>query len=178
MIETSRLLLRPLTPDDTDALFEIWGDAETMTFYPAPYRREDVEALIAKQLQRYASDGIGLWAMELKETGTVIGDAGLLIQTVEGRNEPEIAYHLRRDRWGNGFATEAALACRDFAFSELRKSRLISLIRPENVPSRRVAERIGMTVERETVHAGLRHFVYAIERPMVRAELRERIETV
>lgn len=164
MIETPRLRLRPLTFDDTDALFAIWGDAETMTFYPAPYLREEVEALIGKQLQRYATDGTGLWALVSKETGAVIGDAGLLVQDVEEIAELEIAYHLRRDTWGNGFATEAALACRDFAISELGKTRLISLVRPENVPSRRVAERVGMTVERETIRAGLRHLVYVVER--------------
>jgi RimJ/RimL family protein N-acetyltransferase len=164
MLETPRLRLRPLTINDTDALFGIWGDAETMKFYPAPYLREEVVALIEKQLQRYAAHGTGLWALELKETGAVIGDAGLLVQDVDGQAELEIAYHLRRDRWGNGFATEAALACRDFAFSELGKTRLISLVRPENVPSQRVAERVGMTVERETVRASLRHLVYVIER--------------
>lgn len=171
MIETPRLRLRPLTLDDTDALFAVWGDAETMKFYPPPCLREEVAALIEKQLQRYSADGTGLWALELKETGAVIGDAGLLIQDVEGNAELEIAYHLRRDRWGNGFATEAALACRDFAFSELGKTRLISLVRPENVPSRRVAERVGMSIERETVRAGLRHFVYCIEGSRARPEL-------
>lgn len=164
MIETPRLRLRPLTLDDTDPLFEIWGDAATMTYYPAPYLREEVTALIERQLQRYSTDGTGLWALELKETGAVIGDAGLLVQDVDGMAELEIAYHLRRDRWGNGFATEAALACRDFAFSELKKPRLISLVRPENIPSRRVAGRVGMTVERETIRAGLRHLIYVIER--------------
>lgn len=164
-LETGRLVLRKLTTDDVDALFRVWGDAETMRFFPEALSREQVTALIERQLQRHERDGTGLWAVVLNETGEVIGDAGLLVQDVDGASELEIAYHLRRDCHGRGYATEAAKAWRDWAFSYLGKTRLISLVRPENLPSCRVAERVGMSIERETVRAGLKHLVYALNFP-------------
>jgi RimJ/RimL family protein N-acetyltransferase len=102
--------------------------------------------------------------MKLKQTEEVIGDCGILLQQVEGERFYEIGYHLRRDQWHQGLATEAAIACRDWAFAHLKTNRLISLIRPENLPSRRVAERNGMTVWKEVNWRGLPHCVYSIER--------------
>ncbi len=113
--------------------------------------------------------------MELKETQDAevqnfrvqktIGDCGIILQQVEGERLYEIGYHLRRDFWGQGLATEAASACRNWAFAHLKTERLISLIRPENLPSRRVAERVGMTLWREVTWRGLSHCVYSIEKP-------------
>jgi len=94
----------------------------------------------------------------------LIGDCGIILQQVEGERFYEIGYHLRRDFWGQGLATEAAVACRDWAFAHLKTDRLISLIRPENLSSRRVAERNGMTVWKEVNWRGLLHCVYSIER--------------
>jgi [ribosomal protein S5]-alanine N-acetyltransferase len=91
-------------------------------------------------------------------------DCGIILQQVEGESLYEIGYHLRRDFWGQGLATEAAIACRDWAFANLKTDRLISLIRPENLPSRRVAERNGMTIWKEVNWRGLAHYVYFIER--------------
>ena len=83
-------------------------------------------------------------------------------QQVEGETLYEIGYHLRRDLWGQGLATEAAIACRDWAFAHLQSGRLISLIRPENLPSRRVAERVGMSIWKEVNWRGFQHYVYSI----------------
>jgi RimJ/RimL family protein N-acetyltransferase len=102
--------------------------------------------------------------MVLKETGDLIGDCGLIRQEIEGEWLVEIGYHVRRDHWKRGFASEAAQACRDYGFSRLNVDRLISLIRPENMPSRRVAEKNGMKVWKEVTWQGLRHLVYAVER--------------
>jgi RimJ/RimL family protein N-acetyltransferase len=102
--------------------------------------------------------------MELAKTRELIGDCGIIRQQVEGEHLYEIGYHLRRDFWGRGLATEAAIACRDWAFAHLKTERLISLIRPENLPSRRVAERVGMTVWKEVNWRGLPHCVYSIAR--------------
>jgi ribosomal-protein-alanine N-acetyltransferase len=88
----------------------------------------------------------------------------LVRQSVDGADEIEIGYHVRRDLWGQGFATEAARACCDFGFANLEADRLISLIRPENLASRRVAEKNGMTIWKETIRANLLHYVYAIKR--------------
>ena len=102
--------------------------------------------------------------MILKSSGELAGDCGLTVQDVEGVNEIEIGYHVRHDLWGQGLATEAARACRDLGFARLRVERLISLIRPENLQSRRVAEKNGMTVSKDLIWRGLPHLVYAIRR--------------
>jgi RimJ/RimL family protein N-acetyltransferase len=164
ILQTPRLLLRELTPQDADAVAQVLSDPETMRHYPAPYDRAGVEQWIERNRQRYQNDGVGLWAMKLKQTEEVIGDCGILLQQVEGERFYEIGYHLRRDQWHQGLATEAAIACRDWAFAHLKTNRLISLIRPENLPSRRVAERNGMTVWKEVNWRGLPHCVYSIER--------------
>jgi RimJ/RimL family protein N-acetyltransferase len=172
ILETPRLQLREFIPQDADALAQVLSDPETMRYYPAPhgrtgYDRAGVEQWIERNRQRYQHDGVGLWAMELKKTQELIGDCGIIAQQVEGEPLYEIGYHLRRDHWGQGLATEAAIACRDWAFKNLKANRLISLIRPENLPSRRVAERNGMTIWKEVNWRGLVHYVYSIERAPV-----------
>src|SRR5271169_2323364 len=108
VLQTPRLLLREFTPEDADALAQVLSDPETMRYYPAPYDRAAVEQWIERNRQRYHDDGVGLWAMELKEPKAVIGDCGIIRQQVEGEHLYEIGYHLHRDFWGQGFATEAA----------------------------------------------------------------------
>lgn len=195
ILETSHLLLREFAPQDVDALAEVLSDPKTMRYYPAPYDRAGVEQWIERNRQRYHDDGVGLWAMQLSKTSDfdtprfhdqasevqgsesqsfevqgsgfnkVIGDCGITVQHVEGEPFYEIGYHLRRDLWGRGLATEAAIACRDWAFSQLQVDRLISLIRPENLPSRRVAERVGMSIWKEVNWRGLPHYIYSIPKP-------------
>lgn len=171
ILETPRLVLREFYPDDADALARVISDAETMRFYVAPFDRAGVEQWIARNMQRYAQNGHGLWAMVLKQTGEIIGDCGLVLQNVDGRDEIEIGYHVRRDLWGQGLATEAAQGCRDFGFERLPVDRFISLIRPENLQSRRVAEKNRMTIWKEVVWYGLPHLVYAIERGQLKPKL-------
>lgn len=123
-----------------------------------------MEEWISRNIRRYAKDGHGLWAAVLKASGEVIGDCGLTVQNVGGVDEIEVGYHTRRDLWGQGLATEAARACRDYGFAELPVNRLISIIRPENHASRRVAEKNGMTIAKEVLWANLPHLIYAIRR--------------
>ena len=164
ILETPRLILREFRQDDVNALALILSDSETMRFYPAPFDRVGVEDWISRNLRRYREQGHGLWAMILKSSGELVGDCGLTVQDVEDANEIEIGYHVRRDLWGQGLATEAAGACRDFGFAHLPVERLISLVRPENLQSCRVAEKNGMTVWKELMWRGLPHLVYAIRR--------------
>jgi len=163
VLQTERLLLRHLELQDVDAIYAVIGDPVAMQYYPQPYDREGAQNWVEKNRQRYATDGYGLYAMVLKASGDVIGDCGILKQIVEGEPELEVAYHLQRNHWGRGYATEAARACMGLAFAEFGAGKVISLIRPENVPSRRVAERNGMTVERQVTFAGLPHLVYAMK---------------
>ena len=164
VIETSRLALRKFSPEDIDALAKVLSDPETMRFYPAPLDHAAVAAWIDRNRLRYEKDGLGLWAMILKSSGELIGDCGLIRQFVDETNVVEIGYHVRRDLWGKGLATEAAQACRDYGFANLTEDRLISLIRPENLPSRRVAEKNGMTLTKEVQWRGFPHVLYSISR--------------
>ena len=160
ILETARLRLRELTARDADALQAVLGDPIAMQYYPSAFDRPAIEAWIGKNISRYLRDGHSLWAMLLKDTGELIGDCGCAVQEVEGRNEVEIGYHVRRDLWGKGYATEAARACMEYAFAKLGAQRVISMIRPENMPSRRVAEKNGLVCAKIVFWRGYDHCVY------------------
>jgi [ribosomal protein S5]-alanine N-acetyltransferase len=119
-----------------------------MRYYPAPFTRDQTRRWIENNIERYTEDGYGLWAMELLATGEFAGNCGLVARTVGATREVEIGWHVARHLWGRGLAPEAALACRDRGRAEFGIDRFISLIRPINWPSRRVAEKIGMRVEK------------------------------
>lgn len=165
VLTTPRLSLRAMDRGDTDRLLGIFGDPEAMRYYPATKDRRATEEWIDWILRSYAEDGIGLWIVERREAGEFLGQCGLTMQEVEGQREPEIGYLFLRSAWGQGYATEAARACRDHAFGSLGYARLISLSTVANRPSQRVAERIGMTLEREIERRGKRTCVYAMDRP-------------
>ena len=160
VIETDRLGLRPYRLDDLDSLAPILGDAEHMKYYPHPFGREESLDWIRRQLDRYRDDGFGLWAIEEKATGEFLGNCGPAVQIVDGEREVELGWHVKPERCRRGIASEAAAPCRDYSFAELGVERLIALCRPENVASCRVADKIGMTIWKETDHKGLHHRVY------------------
>lgn len=164
VLETERLRLRHFAPGDIAALKAVLGDPIAMRWYPAPFNHDGVTAWIERNINRYQREGHGLWAMILKSSGELIGDCGCVMQEVEGKQAVEIAYHVRRDLWGNGYATEAAHACIEFAFNQLGAQRVISMIRPENVNSRRVAEKNGLTCEKVVFWKSYDHCIYARER--------------
>lgn len=164
ILETPRLTLREFHPEDVDALSLILSDPETMRFYLKPFDRHGTEEWITRNRQRYTKDGHGSWAMILKASGELMGDCGLVVQEIDGANEIEIAYHVRRDHWGQGFATEAARACRDYGFAHLPVERLVSIIRTGNLASRRVAEKNGLTIWKEVTRVNLPYLVYSIRR--------------
>lgn len=164
VIETPRLVLREMTMADVDRLAEVLCDRENMIHYPNRFERPEVEAWIARRMQQYSTWGHSLWALDLKAEDRMIGDCGLTIQSVDGNGELEVGYHLARAYQGRGYATEAARACIDYAFTKLGAARVISLIRAENMPSRRVAERNGLSIEKVADHAGSPHIVYGVSR--------------
>jgi [ribosomal protein S5]-alanine N-acetyltransferase len=166
LIERGRLLLRPFDRNDVEELYSVLRDPETMAYYPAAFSFKETETWVRANIERFERDGTGLWAIEDRATGEFLGDCGLVRQLVDGEDELEVGWHVKRSRWGQGIAPEAGAAFRDRAFGELGYERIISLIRPENVQSRRVAEKLGMSVEKETLFGsmGWRHFVYALRR--------------
>jgi [ribosomal protein S5]-alanine N-acetyltransferase len=161
ILETERLSLRRFDLQDVAGLQPVLGDPLTMEFYPAPLDTKSVEGWIKKNLLRYERDGHGLWAVLLKSNHELIGDCGCILQDVEGRSQVEVGYHIRRDLWGNGYATEAARACMEYAFDQLGARRVISMIRPPNVRSRRVAEKNGMVCEKIILWRDYEHCIYA-----------------
>ncbi|HXA83795.1 MAG TPA: GNAT family N-acetyltransferase [Candidatus Dormibacteraeota bacterium] len=167
ILETERLRLREFVPQDADALAAVLGDPVAMQYYPAPFDRKEVEEWIGRNIQRYRREGYGLWAMLLKDSGDLIGDCGCALQEVEGRNEVEVGYHVRRDLWSKGYATEAALACMEYAFVRLGATRVISMIRPKNLQSRRVAEKNGLKCEKIIFWREYEHCIYVRSRNLL-----------
>jgi [ribosomal protein S5]-alanine N-acetyltransferase len=166
-LETERLALRGYRREDVENLAPMFADAEHMRHYPAPFQREQTVAWIERQLERYRDDGFGLWVVEDRTTGEFLGTAGPTTQVVEGVREVEIGWHVKPGRKGEGIAPEAAAAAREWAFANLEIDHVISLVRPENVASARVAEKLGMRVDREVDHHGMSHRVYRSDRDEV-----------
>jgi RimJ/RimL family protein N-acetyltransferase len=151
VLETERLALRRLTMDDVDGLLQIFADPEAMRFYPSTKDRAQTAGWIQWCLNSYAQNGFGLWAVVRKADRLFLGDCGLMLQPVEERAEAEIGYHILRAEWGRGYATEVARACRDYAFEALGYPRVVSIVDPLNMASRRVAEK---------VHSSMREFMW------------------
>ena len=163
VLVTPRLELRELAIGDLDFVATMLAHPEVSRYYERQFTRADAEAWLQRQLTRYATDGHGLWLVTEREGGTPVGQVGLALQDVEGHRLPEIGWLLHRPYWGRGYATEAAAATRDLARSRWKYGRLISLIRPANEPSRRVAERIGMHAGPRVDFHGFEHIVYETE---------------
>jgi RimJ/RimL family protein N-acetyltransferase len=164
VFETKRLSLRRLTDGDFDELHAMFNDPLVMRHYPGLKHRAETAEWLGWQRKSYEIHGHGLWAVELRASGEFVGQVGLLAQTVDGAGETEIGYLLKSAHWHKGYATEAAIACRDYGFDVLGRPHLISLIRPANAPSRAVAERVGMTVWKSVERRGWEHLVYRIRR--------------
>ncbi|MCI7691155.1 MAG: GNAT family N-acetyltransferase [Oscillospiraceae bacterium] len=145
ILETERLLLREMNADDFGALCRIMQDEKTMYAYEGAFGEQEVRDWLDRQLSRYREFGFGLWAVVLKETGEMIGQCGLTIQPWKNEKVLEIGYLFQRKFWHNGYATEAAIACKKYAFEVLKAGEVCSIIRNTNLPSQRVAERNGMT---------------------------------
>ena len=165
IIETERLILREYTYEDLDHLFEILSDAETMRHYPKPYTRDETKRWIAWSLQNYQDYGFGLWAIDLKETGTFIGDCGITIQNIDGALLPEIGYHIHKKYWRKGYGSEAARAVRDWAFEHTAYDCLYSYMKYTNIASYSTAAANGMKrVKEYPDEVDTLSYVYAITR--------------
>lgn len=161
-LRTERLVLRPLERTDLDALAPFYADPEVMRFIGSArtLTRDEARAGLERMIARYDADGFGQLAVVRAEDGRLVGRVGLLVwdtrtwtpstaRAAGDAGELELGWKLGRGFWGRGYATEAATAVREWALGELGATRLISLIHPDNTPSIRVAEKLGMTYERE-----------------------------
>jgi RimJ/RimL family protein N-acetyltransferase len=151
ILETERLKLRQFDQDDLDKLAAMVGDDEQMAFYPRPKTRSEASTWINRNRALYKEYGFGFWCLESRATSGFVGYCGIRPRALEGASEFEIGWHVRKTVWNQGIATEAARAARDLAFGRFALSRLVAVIHPDHLASRRVAEKIGMQQERTTL---------------------------
>lgn len=144
ILQTERLELRELEEADFDALCAILRDERTMYAYEGAFSEEEAREWLARQIARYEKWGFGLWAVVLRAGGGMIGQCGLTMQPWKEREVLEIGYLFNRAYWGRGYATEAARACKRYAFERLGAAEVCSIIRDTNTASRKVALRNGM----------------------------------
>jgi RimJ/RimL family protein N-acetyltransferase len=160
VLETPRLVLREMSLVDLDFVAEMLAHPEVMRFWPKCYDRDEAADWVKRQQARYAKDGIGYWLTLDKASGRAVGQAGLLLQIVDGSEEVGLGYIIHRPFWRNGFAVEAAGASMDYAVNRLGRQRVVALVRPENLPSQSVARKLGMEIEKRTHHADYEHLVF------------------
>jgi [ribosomal protein S5]-alanine N-acetyltransferase len=163
-LQTSRLTLRPFSADDLDDLSALMANADFMRFSLGVFSREQTAGFLEKVRDRDRAGLPSQFAVIFRENGRLIGYCGFFLQVVDGVEELEIGYRLDRSYWGQGIATEAARAVRDHAFADLQLSRVVSLIHPDNIASRRVAEKNGMISEKATIFRGFPTIVFGINR--------------
>jgi RimJ/RimL family protein N-acetyltransferase len=161
MIRTARLSMREMGHGDLDFVASMLADPEVMRYYPRCYSRDEARDWIDRQLGRYARGRHGFWLALDRSSGEPVGQAGLLVQELDGLEELGLGYLIHRPFWRRGLATEAARAWIDHARDGLGCGRVIALIRPENLPSRGVADKLGVRPEGTTLFHGFEHIVYA-----------------
>lgn len=142
-LKTERLVLRYITQDDFEELKSILQDKDVMYAWEYTFTDNDVQGWIDKNLQRYAKSGLGYFILEKRSTGEIIGQAALMPDIIHNREYYEIGYILKKNFWHQGYATEAARALIDYAIHQLNLSEVIFEIKPNNLPSRKVAENLN-----------------------------------
>ena len=166
--ETKRLYLREITQADYAVIAKILQDDDAMFAYNDAFSDEEVAQWFDNLMTQYQTRGFSLWAVVLKETDQVLGQCGLTLQQVQGETVTEIGYLFNRDYWHQGYAIEAAQACKTYAFDILGIERVFSIIRDNNLASMNVAIRNGMTVRTKFIktYKGIEmpHFAFAVDK--------------
>lgn len=169
ILETKRLFLREMTGEDFPALCKILRDPEVMYAYEHAFSESEAREWLDRQMARYKKDGFGLWAAVLRETGEMIGQCGITWQDWNERRVPEIGYLFQKAFWHQGYATEAAVGCRKYAFGTLGMDEVFSIIRDNNLPSQCVAGRNGMeprgTLVKHYYGMEMPHIVFSVRNP-------------
>jgi RimJ/RimL family protein N-acetyltransferase len=174
-LRTERLVLRRPRREDAGAFYPHWQDAEAVEYVGGTKTRDEVDTMLERLTRHWDWYGVGEFTVERRHDGTILGRVGLQLwdprdwtngkrARLSGDVETELGWKLGREHWGHGYATEAAAACRDWAFGELGLTRIISLIAFENIASVRVAEKVGESFERdvEDVPFGHRYGLWSL----------------
>lgn len=168
VLETPRLQLREMSLADMHSLAVILQDERVMYAYNGAFSDAETLAWMQKQLRRYREFGFGLWAVLKRDTGEMIGQCGITMQEYRNTQVPEIGYLFAYKHWHQGYATEAAIACREYGFNALHFDALYSIIRDTNIPSQNVALRNGMKkIDSFVKHyrgEEMPHWVYRVEK--------------
>lgn len=168
ILETPRMVLREMSQEDSESLCMMLQDERVMYAYEGALSLAEAQVWLDLQISRYRDAGFGLWAVVLKETGDMVGQCGLTYQECDGGPVVEVGYLLQEAYWHRGLATEAARACRDYAFDTLGVDEVYSIIRDTNEASQRVARRNGMTKRSVFVKhyrgVAMPHLVFSVTR--------------
>jgi RimJ/RimL family protein N-acetyltransferase len=168
ILETKRLVLREMSQADFPALCKILMDDEVMYAYEGAFTEEEAQDWLDRQLMRYQESGFGLWAVVLKETGIMIGQCGVTMQAYNGGHVMEVGYLFQKEFWHQGYASEAAIGCKEYAFDKLGANEIYSIIRDTNVASQNVAKRNGMTCVAEFIKhyrgIDMPHILYEVKK--------------
>ena len=168
ILETERLYLREMNQSDYFSLCKILQDEDVMHAYEGIFNDSETQEWLDRQLQRYENHGFGLWAVVPKGTDEMIGQCGLTMQDYNCGQVLEVGYLFRKEFWHNGYASEAAIACKQYAFEKLNADEVFSIIRDTNLPSQNVAKRNGMTVCGEFVkhyrNVDMPHLLFSVRK--------------
>ena len=168
IIETNRLSLREMRQSDYPALSKILQNEDVMYAYEGVFSDTETQDWLDKQIINYERYGFGLWAVTLKTTDEMIGQCGLTMQDYKDIQVLEVGYSFQNAYWHNGYATESAIACRDYAFVELNADEVFSIIRDNNIASQNVATRNGMTIVDTFVKhyrgIDMPHYLFSVKR--------------
>lgn len=168
ILETERLSLREMAQDDYVQLCKMLQDKNVMYAYEHAFTDVEAQSWLDRQMQRYSANGFGLWAVVLKETNLMIGQCGLTMQDCDGKQVIEVGYLFIKEFWHLGYATEAAIACKNYAFEQLGVDEVYSIIRDNNIASQNVAKRNGMTVKGRFIKhyygVDMPHIVYSVKK--------------
>lgn len=164
IIETERLILRELRNRDAVLLSKVLSNEESMQYYDHPFNEHEVEEWIKWNIENYTAYNCGLWAVILKENGTFLGDCGITMQNIDGEVLPEIGFHIIKEYCNKGYASEAAKACMEYAFDVLGFEQIYSYSTIDNLPSQKVAAKIGMKQHKVFEKNGVHHIVQRASR--------------
>ena len=169
ILETDRLFLREINDNDFNDLCEILMDKDVMYAYDHPFNEAEVKNWYKDLItDQYKNNGFGLWAVIHKESDAFMGQCGLTMQDLDGAQYLEIGYLFKKKYWHNGYAAEAALGCKKYAFETLNAERVYSIIRDNNIASQNVAIKAGMKKIKEIMkhysNTDVMHYLYEIEK--------------